>query len=897
MNGYYSTQPRFWRGLSLAIGLTGVLLWPTAASAQDTVRDRERQENARQADSRQANNEPTEQTSQRPDRQSEQPLAWARVDYILNRVQFVPRRAKVRKAVISDVLGVGDALRTFASASAELRFNDGSEARIGEEALFRFTPNTRNFELSNGTILLLIPPGRGRTTIQTPNAVTGIQGSALFVRYIEETDTTIVGALTDNPDGPMTLITEDGSQRQALYANQVGVVEGDRITQIYELDGQEFWETSGLAESFDYKEDVGPATDQLDGVRQEIRAAIEGQDNFDDSNAVENPPNFSRPETEAQAVEPTEETAEEPVVPAEDNSDEEGSNQSGGDVTEKDPALTIETEEAEEQEIQYEGSPAEEFHNQNNKPAPVENDEPQTPPSAALTEAEDEDEEAASAEDSDRPSNNAGQSDADSSTASDRPTTRPSTSDRPANGNPPATINATDTEDTLIDDTALPAVPDSETTEILAPPTVTGSGRNPNPPAPIAQPNAPTGGVTPLPPAALTDGEASEESEDEDESVVEETDGGTDDSLTGDSDGGSDNSEDEQVVETGDGDSTDNIDSETEGSEDGPVVDETDATLNNTDGADVEASEDEAVEVEVPETEAPEAEAPETEAVEVEVPETEDMPVVEEAEASSVEAEAENPEVPSDEAVEIEAEAPVVEEAEAPPVDTEAVEVEAEAPPVEASEALEAETPVEVEAEAPSVETEAVEVEVEAEAVEAEFVEIEEAPDTFEDEVPVVEGAEALPMVEDETPPMVEDETPQIEAEFVEIEETPGTFEDEAIAPELETDSPNASVDAFDEPPTDLPLENGVSDGFSTEEAPLIETVEAPVPEQLDEPVPFAVEQIDDLSPGTELMDGTGEQMDGEQMMMNNGQMDNNDSNIENATLSNTPDASQPELR
>ncbi|MBE9063374.1 FecR domain-containing protein [cf. Phormidesmis sp. LEGE 11477] len=228
-------------------------------------------------------------------------LEWARVDFLSNRVQLVPREQRSRRARIADVLSIGDALRTARESRAELRFNDGSLARIGERATFRFTPNTRNFQLSNGTALLLIPPGKGRSTVQTPNAVTGIQGSALFVRYIPETNTTIVGALTDNPMGPMVLFNEDGSERQALNSNEIGVIEGDQITQIYEFDGALFWQTSGLTEGLDYLSTPSQldspieANDPLEGVRQEIRDALLNQSPLEGDGIIENPDSFSRP--------------------------------------------------------------------------------------------------------------------------------------------------------------------------------------------------------------------------------------------------------------------------------------------------------------------------------------------------------------------------------------------------------------------------------------------------------------------------------------------------------------------------------------------------------------------------------------------------------------------------
>jgi len=268
MNGSPSQSRRFLRELSwtlsLALGLAGTLLLPHSVSAQ------------------------------------EQELTWARIDFLRNRVQLVPQDQRGRRANISDVLSVGDSLRTARASRAELRFNDGSLARIGERATFRFTPNTRNFQLNNGTILLLIPPGRGRSTIQTPNAVTGIQGSALFVRYIPETDTTIVGALTNNPSGPMVLFNRDGTEQQALRANEIGVIQGDQITELYEFDGTLFWQSSGLAEGFNYLSDSASSgsSDQLDGVRQEIREAISSQDRLSGESVITNPETFAAPSTD-----------------------------------------------------------------------------------------------------------------------------------------------------------------------------------------------------------------------------------------------------------------------------------------------------------------------------------------------------------------------------------------------------------------------------------------------------------------------------------------------------------------------------------------------------------------------------------------------------------------------
>ena len=182
MNGHYSKPGYALRKLSwvltLALGLSGSLLLSQAAMAEPFYKQLAKEESAEETSPKQASEEEEEddeEKKEKEEREEPEALSWARVDFIRNRVQLVPRNQSGRRANISDILRLGDSLRTARASRAELRFNDGSLARVGERATFRFTPDTRNFQLNNGTILLLIPPGRGRSSIQTPNAVTSIQ--------------------------------------------------------------------------------------------------------------------------------------------------------------------------------------------------------------------------------------------------------------------------------------------------------------------------------------------------------------------------------------------------------------------------------------------------------------------------------------------------------------------------------------------------------------------------------------------------------------------------------------------------------------------------------------------------------------------------------------------------
>lgn len=356
MNGNYSKLRSATRSvptmlsvtLSVTLGVVSVMLLPMGAKAQQQTQ-RSEATNTQQLEAANTQSESEESENRELEKQSEaQPeiepetLTWARIDFLRNRVQLVPRERRGRRANVDDFLGIGDSLRTARASLAELRFNDGSLARIGERATFRFTPNTRNFQLSNGTVLLLIPPGRGRSTIQTPNAVTGIQGSALFVRYIPETDTTIVGALTDNPNGPMVLFNRDGTEQQALRSNEIGVIQGNQITELYEFDGTLFWQSSGLAEGFNYLDSSSTGSDALDGVRQEIRDAISTQRPISSDSAIVNPDTFVRP------------ALEEPATTS-------GADASAGSTTIE--ALPSVFEDLDDTEIQDSDGPALEFQN------------------------------------------------------------------------------------------------------------------------------------------------------------------------------------------------------------------------------------------------------------------------------------------------------------------------------------------------------------------------------------------------------------------------------------------------------------------------------------------------------------------------------------------------------
>jgi FecR protein len=217
------------------------------------------------------------------------PLTRAEIQNLRNLVQLIPKNnLNKRPARKLDAMIPGDGLSTGRASLADLRFNDGSLARIGEQAVFQFLPKTRDFRLTNGTVLLLIPPGRGQTRIQTPSAAAAIRGSALFMRYNKKTDTTIVGALTNSG---IEVFNKEASQTQVLEAGQMMVIVKGKFQSLYDFDLRNFYETSELVRELDLnRQNPTPTPDlALTSVQNETAAALKAQSPITGEGVIENP--------------------------------------------------------------------------------------------------------------------------------------------------------------------------------------------------------------------------------------------------------------------------------------------------------------------------------------------------------------------------------------------------------------------------------------------------------------------------------------------------------------------------------------------------------------------------------------------------------------------------------
>lgn len=138
-------------------------------------------------------------------------LTRAQIYKLQNRVELLLRAKPVRPAKLSDVLVPQDALRTAVRSTAELLFNEGSLARIAEKTTFRFIPGLRRFQLKNGvaqetifqlsdgTALIVNPPGSTGTKIETADTQINLLATAVPIPPTTPGETSAIAGSPGSP--------------------------------------------------------------------------------------------------------------------------------------------------------------------------------------------------------------------------------------------------------------------------------------------------------------------------------------------------------------------------------------------------------------------------------------------------------------------------------------------------------------------------------------------------------------------------------------------------------------------------------------------------------------------------------------------------------------------------
>jgi FecR protein len=210
-------------------------------------------------------------------------LTQAEIYKLVNRVQLLLKNQPPRSAQVADVVEPLDAVKTATRARADLVFNEGSLVRLGGNAIFRFVPGSRSFQLRNGTGLFIFPPGDEMGTVVTPEAVVTAPGTTVWVQHNSDKQTTSIGVLTENPQVPVTVATPKGDGTVVLDAGQRTDVKKGELTAVKDMSLRRFYKVCQLAADLGTETEIPSdslppqAQNTIVAVRNQAFAALEEQ--------------------------------------------------------------------------------------------------------------------------------------------------------------------------------------------------------------------------------------------------------------------------------------------------------------------------------------------------------------------------------------------------------------------------------------------------------------------------------------------------------------------------------------------------------------------------------------------------------------------------------------------
>ncbi len=152
------------------------------------------------------------------------PYRQATVTRTQNQVKYGEvkgERSELRPASVDDVVRASNFLQTETDSRAELKYDDGSLVRIGQNTVFSFEAITRTLSLNKGSMIFYVPKGSGGANVKTPSLTAAITGTIgkVALRYIA----IIEGSIILKPSGKVVSagqfarIEEDGSITIEFY--------------------------------------------------------------------------------------------------------------------------------------------------------------------------------------------------------------------------------------------------------------------------------------------------------------------------------------------------------------------------------------------------------------------------------------------------------------------------------------------------------------------------------------------------------------------------------------------------------------------------------------------------------------------------------------------------------
>lgn len=108
------------------------------------------------------------------------PLTSATVTRVENQVSYgkvIGDKSESRPAAPNDVIKTNNFLLSEVDSRAEMKYDDGTIVRIGQNTIFSFDANNRTLNLKKGTFVFYVPKGKGGGTIKTPSFTAAITGT------------------------------------------------------------------------------------------------------------------------------------------------------------------------------------------------------------------------------------------------------------------------------------------------------------------------------------------------------------------------------------------------------------------------------------------------------------------------------------------------------------------------------------------------------------------------------------------------------------------------------------------------------------------------------------------------------------------------------------------------
>jgi hypothetical protein len=200
-----------------------------------------------------------------------EPYTRATVARLQNDVKFgaTVQRA-TRPARVADVIQADSYLLTETDSRAELRYDDGSIVRVGQNTVFTFEADTRTLSLERGSLVFSIPKGSGGGKIRTASITAAITGT--------------IGKLSDNIiailDGEVRLIPSGRRVPAGYFAR----VNADGTITIAQFDpsramGGKLMDFGGPLAGFDESSLLAPAG--LPGAESPARGIMDQLEGLD----------------------------------------------------------------------------------------------------------------------------------------------------------------------------------------------------------------------------------------------------------------------------------------------------------------------------------------------------------------------------------------------------------------------------------------------------------------------------------------------------------------------------------------------------------------------------------------------------------------------------------------